>query len=190
LSSIGSIALFAMLSGCAISAGPTISHPTEGGVALGDEVEGLLYVTRGRGYLSRGAGPVVGVRLAAERRTPSADPYFGRAALLLGYSTSPLPYRRRVGIEPLLGIGVGAYPVGATSSRSIAVDGRVAFPIRLTADRSLWDSDYVAGATPMIVPYLSAGYYFPYADTVDKTTRGEIGAGLLFRVHIWSSLTP
>jgi hypothetical protein len=178
---------------CTASIGAETARPaSEPGASVGAEVEGLMHFSRGRSVLSRGEGPVAGTRVEVLRRVgvASDQPWQPRFSVLVGYSTSPLPYRPRVGIEPLLALGYGEYPVAGATRGSLSAGGRIAVPVRLTASKPAWDADSIADLTPMIVPFLGASFYYPVERGSDSIVRGELNGGLLVRCHLWSPLSP
>jgi hypothetical protein len=178
---------------CTASIGAEAARPvSEPGASVGGQIEGLVHFSRGRSVLSRGEGPVAGTRVEVLRRVAGAtdQPWQPRFAVLAGYSASPLPYRPRVGIEPIVALGYGAYPVGGSTRGSLSAGARIAVPVRLTPNKPAWDTDAIADLTPMIVPFLGASLYYPVERGSDSIVRGEMNGGLLIRCHLWSPLSP
>ena len=180
------------IAGCAISLGPEVARPiSEHGASVGGELEGLVYFSRGRGIFSRGEGPVVGMRLEQLHRVGAGlGPWQTRGAILAGYSASPLPYRPRVGIEPIIALGYGDYPLRSITAAAVSFGPRLSVPIRLTPSKPAWEVDAVADITPMLVPFLGGSMYYPLGREPESTIRGELSGGLLFRFHLWSPLSP
>jgi len=107
-----------------------------------------------------------------------------RTSLLLGYTRTPLPYESRVGAEIVLRGGMGRAPVGADLPVAWHTGAELGLPIRLSRFRPRWKADGLSMANWLLVPALRGTWYFTDMPGV------EIGAGLSFRMHIWTGVAP
>jgi hypothetical protein len=182
--------------GCAASVAP-VAHASrvqpldDASVSIGPSAQGLLYLSRGRGYLSRSDSPVVGAEVDAAFRVsgegPGEETFSPRAAVLAGWSTSPLPYRNPIGFEVLGAVGGGYYPVGDRVEGAFALGPRLGFPIRFTGAAPPWGHDYPAGIAVLVVPTLGSTLYFPIHG---GPPAADFSVALALRLHFWSALLP
>jgi len=183
----------ALAAGCAASIAPIGRYEAiSQSFSAGAGATSLVYLSRGRGVVSRGEGPVVGFEAEALARVsgaaPNASTFAPRGALLAGWSTAPMPYRAsRLGYEVFGSVGLGAVPVDGHLETAGAFGARVGMPIRLTSGAPPWRRDHPFGLELFAVPHAATAFHVP-ASGADPGLDFSLGAA--FRLHFWSALLP
>jgi hypothetical protein len=166
----------------------TLSHSSEGPTSFGVAQEISI-------QSSIRSGLVVGQESyfvwPVNAKNPALDPnqHFG---LFAGYAAgTPVRYARPIGFEARVGAGGGRHMIRQNYASTFDMNAQLLLPIRPYCPDPIWKAERIFWGDIFVVPYARVDVLLPTAradGSLDPAT--AVSAGLWFRLHLWTSMSP
>lgn len=166
----------------------TLSDSVEGPTSLGVAQEFSIQPSRDHGVV---VGQEFYSLWPVNEQNPSLDPN-QHLGVFLGYAAgTPVRYASPVGFELRGGVGGGRHVIRRSYASTFDLNAQLLLPIRPYAADPLWKSERIFWGDIFVVPFARADWLWPTrAAENSRAPQTAVSAGLWFRLHLWTSISP